>query len=220
MIRIFFMCTTMLFSFNNLVCQNSYKLASLKYSGGGAWYSNPSSLNNLIKFCNKNIGTNIIEEYDYVELKSSDIYGYPYVYATGHGNIKFTESEREVLRKYLLAGGFLHIDDNYGMDKFIRNELKLVFPNKELISLKRSHLIFNGKYDFSDGLPKIHQHDGKDAEAYAIYNEKRMIILYTYESDLGDGWEDQEVHNNSEKTREKALKMGANILDFVFTKNN
>ena len=111
----------MLLSFNNLVCQNSYKLASLKYSGGGDWYSNPSSLNNLIKFCNKNIGTNIIEEYDYVELKSSDIYGYPYVYATGHGNIKFTESEREVLRKYLLAGGFLHIDDNYGMDKFIIN---------------------------------------------------------------------------------------------------
>ena len=210
----------MLLSFNKLMCQNSYKLAALKYSGGGDWYSNPSSLKNLIKFCNKNIGTNIIEEYDYVELNSSDIYGYPYVYATGHGNIKFSESEKEVLRKYLLSGGFLHIDDNYGMDNFIRSELKLVFPNKELISLKRTHLIFNGKYDFTDGLPKIHQHDGKNAEAFAIYDEKRMIILYTYESDLGDGWEDQEVHNNSEKTREKALKMGANILDFVFTKNN
>ena len=210
----------MLLAFNDLVCQNSYKLASLKYSGGGDWYSNPSSLNNLIKFCNKNIGTNIIEEYDYVELKSSDIYTYPYVYATGHGNIKFTESEREVLRKYLLAGGFLHIHDNYGMDKFIRSELKLVFPNKKLIPLKSNHLIFSGKYDFSDGLPKIHQHDGKKAEAFAIYNEKRMIILYTFESDLGDGWEDQEVHKNSEKTREKALRMGANILDFVFTKNN
>ena len=218
--RIFFISIIVLLFSNKLVCQNSYKLASLKYSGGGDWYSNPSSLNNLIKFCNKNIGTNIIEEYDYVELKSSDIYTYPYVYATGHGNIKFTESEREVLRKYLLAGGFLHIDDNYGMDKFIRNELKLVFPNRELISLKRNHLIFNGKYDFSDGLPKIHQHDGKKAEAFAIYNEKRMIILYTFESDLGDGWEDQEVHKNSEKTREKALRMGANILDFVFTKNN
>ena len=218
--RIFFISLIMLLSFNKLMCQNSYKLAALKYSGGGDWYSNPSSLNNLIKFCNKNIGTNIIEEYDYVELNSSDIYGYPYVYATGHGNIKFSESEKEVLRKYLLSGGFLHIDDNYGMDNFIRSELKLVFPNKELISLKRTHLIFNGKYDFPDGLPKIHQHDGKNAEAFAIYDEKRMIILYTYESDLGDGWEDQEVHNNSEKTREKALKMGANILDFVFTKNN
>ena len=218
--RIFFISFILLLSFNKLMCQNSYKLAALKYSGGGDWYSNPSSLNNLIKFCNKNIGTNIIEEYDYVELNSSDIYGYPYVYATGHGNIKFSESEKEVLRKYLLSGGFLHIDDNYGMDNFIRSELKLVFPNKELISLKRTHLIFNGKYDFTNGLPKIHQHDGKNAEAFAIYDEKRMIILYTYESDLGDGWEDQEVHNNSEKTREKALKMGANILDFVFTKNN
>ena len=211
--RIFFISFILLLSFNKLMCQNSYKLAALKYSGGGDWYSNPSSLNNLIKFCNKNIGTNIIEEYDYVELNSSDIYGYPYVYATGHGNIKFSESEKEVLRKYLLAGGFLHIDDNYGMDNFIRSELKLVFPNKELISLKRTHLIFNGKYDFTDGLPKIHQHDGKNAEAFAIYDEKRMIILYTYESDLGDGWEDQEVHNNSEKTR-KSIKDGSEYFRF------
>ena len=199
---------------------NAQDIAVLKYGGGGDWYSNPTALSNLITFCNSNIGTKINPDYETVEAGSVSIFKYPFLHMTGQGNVFFSEEESENLRTYLLSGGFLHIDDNYGMDKFIRNELKLVFPNKELISLKRNHLIFNGKYDFSDGLPKIHQHDGKKAEAFAIYNEKRMIILYTYESDLGDGWEDQEVHNNSEKTREKALKMGANIIDFVFTKNN
>lgn len=196
--------------------QNTYKIAILKYNGGGDWYANPTALPNLIDFCNQNIKTNIKKEPATVEVGSKEIFNYPFIHMTGHGNVIFNSTEIENLRKYLLSGGFLHIDDNYGMDPFVRAEIKKVFPEKKLIELQTEHPIFHAKYKFKNGLPKIHEHDAKESQAFGIIHNGRLVCLYTYESDLGDGWEDKEVHNNSEETREKALKMGANILEYVF----
>ena len=202
--------------FNLVNGQNSYQIAILKYNGGGDWYANPTALPNLIAFSNDNIGTNIKPEPATVEVGSNDIFNYPFVHMTGHGNVVFSNSDADNLRTYLLAGGFLHIDDNYGMDPFVRTEIKKVFPEEELIKLPNNHPIFHAKFKFKNGLPKIHEHDSNPAEAYAIIKNGRLVCLYTYESDLGDGWEDQEVHNNSTNTRKKALQMGCNILEYVF----
>lgn len=195
----------------------SYKVAVLKYNGGGDWYANPTSLPNLVKFCNSELHTNIDEEVPSVEVGSSELYNYPFVHMTGHGNIVFSNQEAENIRNYLLSGGFLHIDDNYGMDEFIRPEMKKVFPNLEFIELPYSHPIFKQKFTFEKGLPKVHLHDDKPAQAFGLINEGKLICLYTYESDLGDGWEDQEVHNDSEEIRTRALQMGANILSYAFS---
>lgn len=192
------------------------RIALAKYSGGGDWYSDPTALPNLIKFCNRNIGTNIDPEPATVEVGSQEIFNFPYVELTGHGNIVFSENDATNLRTYLEAGGFLHVDDNYGLDPYFRREIKKVFPNKELIELPPTHPIFHQKYDFDQGLPKIHEHDGKPAQAFGIFIENRLVCLYTYECDLGDGWEDPEVHRDPAELREKALKMGANIISFVF----
>lgn len=197
--------------------QNTYKIALLKYNGGGDWYANPTSLPNLIDFCNKNLRTNIAKEPVTVEAGSSEIFNYPFVHMTGHGNVIFSNEDIRNLRNYLFGGGFLHIDDNYGMDKFIRRELKKLFPEYELIELPFNNPVFHQKYYFKNGLPKIHEHDNKQPQAFGIFHEDRMICLYTYECDLGDGWEDREVHNDSEAARLKALKMGANIIQYVFT---
>lgn len=194
----------------------SVKIALLKYKGGGDWYANPSSLTNLIDFCNKNLGTNIYPEYATVDISSNEIFNYPFLHMTGHGNVFFTKEDIENLRKYLSAGGFLHIDDNYGMDKYIRRELKKLFPHQKLVELPFSHPIYHQKYDFPEGLPKIHQHDGKPPQGFGIFYEGRLVIFYSYETDLGDGWEDPEVHNDPEYKRIQALKMGANIISFVF----
>lgn len=195
--------------------QNGYQLAVLKYNGGGDYYANPSALPNLIEFCNTNLGTNISTETPYVEVGSQDLFQYPFVHMTGHGNVVFSNQEAENLRNYLLGGGFLHIDDNYGLDQFIRIELKKVFPNNELVELPFDHPIFHQKYDFN-GLPKIHEHDGKRPQAFAIIIDGRIVCLYTFETDLSDGWEDPEVHNDSEIKRKQALKMGANIIMYAF----
>jgi len=197
--------------------QSTYQIAVLKYNGGGDWYSNPTSLPNLIEFCNTNISTNIKKNVATVEVGSTDIFNFPFIYMTGHGNVVFSEQESKNLKDYLLAGGFLHIDDNYGMDQYIRVELQKVFPEKKLIELPPSHKIFHQTYNFDSGLPKIHEHDQKSPQAFGIFIEDRLVLLYTYESDLGDGWEDSEIHNNSQSTRISALKMGANIIEFVFT---
>ncbi|MCD4792722.1 MAG: DUF4159 domain-containing protein [Bacteroidales bacterium] len=197
--------------------QSSYKIALLKYNGGGDWYANPTSLPNLIDFCNKNLKTNIAKEPVTVEAGSSEIFNYPFIHMTGHGNVIFSNEDVRNLRNYLSGGGFLHIDDNYGMDKYIRRELKKLFPEYELIELPFNHPVFNQKYIFKNGLPKIHEHDNKQPKAFGIFHENRMICLYTYECDIGDGWEDREVHNDSEAIRLKALKMGANIIQFAFT---
>ncbi len=202
---------------NTIAAQNQgVKIALIKYNGGGDWYSDPTALPNLIKYCNQNIKTNIYPEPSTVEIGSSEIFNFPYVELTGHGNIILSESESMNLRIYLEAGGFLHVDDNYGLDEYFRREIKKVFPNKDLIELPPTHPIFHQKNDFNNGLPKIHEHDGKPAQAFGLYIEERMVCLYTYETDLGDGWEDPEVHNDSAELREKALKMGANIISFVF----
>lgn len=200
--------------------QNTYQLAVLKYNGGGDWYSNSTSLPNLISFCNENINTNIKKDIAIVEIGSMELFNHPFIHMTGHGNVVFSIEEAENLRKYLLSGGFIHIDDNYGMDPFVRSELKKVFPNNELIEIPPTHSIFHQKYSFNNGLPKIHEHDKKNPQAFGIFIDGVLVLLYTYETDLGDGWEDQEVHNNTEETRLKALKMGANIIEFVFNRKD
>ena len=197
--------------------QNTYQIAVLKYNGGGDWYANPTALPNLIKFCNSNIGTNIKKEPATVEVGSSDIFNYPFIHMTGHGNVIFSANECENLRNYLTAGGFLHIDDNYGMDSYVRNEIKKVFPETDLVEIATNHPIFNGKYKFKNGLPKIHIHNASPSQAFGIIIEGRLVCLYTFESDIGDGWEDAEVHNDSQQIRLKALQMGANILEYAFT---
>jgi len=201
----------------NLCAQNTYQIAILKYNGGGDWYANPTALPNLIEFSNKNIGTNIKKEPATVEVGSSDIFNYPFLHMTGHGNVVFSAAESENLRTYLLGGGFLHIDDNYGMDPFVRTEIRKVFPETDLVELPSNHPIFHGKFDFPNGLPKIHEHDASPSKAFGIVMDGRLVCLYTFESDIGDGWEDAEVHNDSEKIRLKALQMGANILEYAFS---
>jgi hypothetical protein len=197
------------------LAQGTYQLAVLKYSGGGDYYANPTALPNLIQFCNTNLGTSISKDVPYVEAGSPELFAYPMVHMTGHGNVVFSMTEAENLRTYLMGGGFLHIDDNYGMDQFIRTELKKIFPNNELVELPFNHPIFHQKYDFN-GLPKIHEHDGKRPQAFGIIVDGRLVCLYTYETDLSDGWEDKEVHNDPEEKRKQALQMGANILMYAF----
>ena len=192
------------------------EIAVLKYNGGGDWYSNPTALPNLIAFCNANINTKIAVQSQTVEVESTDIFQYPFLHMTGHGNVFFSETDAENLRNYLISGGFLHIDDNYGMEPYITRELKKVFPNSELIEIPSKHPIFNTAFEFPNGLPKIHEHDGKRPQALGIFYEDRLVLLFTLESDLGDGWEDPEVHNDPEDVRLKALQMGANIVKYAF----
>lgn len=194
----------------------SQGVAMLKYKGGGDWYSNPTALPNLVKYCNDEIGTNINENTETVEVGSIDIFQFPFLHMTGHGNVFFSDDDASNLRNYLISGGFLHIDDNYGMEPYITKELKKVFPNSELLEIPITHPIFNTVYSFPNGLPKIHEHDGKAPQALGIFHESRLVLLFTFESDLSDGWEDPEVHNDPEDIREKALKMGANIVKYVF----
>lgn len=199
------------------VGSRAQEIAVLKYQGGGDWYSNPTSLPNLIKFCNENINTALKPQPQTVEPASSNLEQFPIIHMTGHGNVIFNERELENLRTYLLGGGFLHIDDNYGMNEYIRRELKKLFPEKELEELPATHPIFSAAFNFPNGLPKIHEHDGQRPQAFGIFEKDRLLLLFTYESDLGNGWEDPEVHNDPEEVRQKALRMGANIIKYVFS---
>lgn len=197
--------------------QPSYKIGKLKYSGGGDWYANKTSLPNLIAFCNKNIGLNLAPEEDIVEAGSTDLFLHPLVHMTGHGNVVFSSQEIQNLRNYMIGGGFLHIDDNYGMDKFIRPEIKKIFPECDLVELPFTHPIYHQKFNFNNGLPKIHEHDGKTPKGYGILYKGRLVLFYTHECDLGNGWEDKQVHNDSDEVRLKALQMGANIISYALT---
>lgn len=193
----------------------TYQIAVLKYNGGGDWYANPTSVPNLVKYCNKNLKMNINETVPNVDVGSVEIFGYPMVHMTGHGNVVFSSQDAQNLRKYLISGGFLHISDNYGMDKFIRPEMKKVFPELEWVELPFSHPIYNQTYKFPKGLPKVHEHDNKPPQGFGLEYEGRLVCFYDYECDLGDGWEDAEVHNQSLETRTKALQMGANIVQYI-----
>lgn len=195
------------------------KIAKLKYNGGGDWYANKTALPNLIRFANKELNLDLEQEEDAVEVGSREIFNYPYLYMTGHGNVVFSADEANNLRNYLLGGGFLHIDDNYGLDKFVRIELKKVFPELELIELPFDHPIYHQKFNFPKGLPKIHEHDGKPAQGFGLFYEGRLVVFYSYECDLGNGWEDARIHNDPEAKRQEALRMGANILSYCFTVN-
>ncbi|WP_421798585.1 DUF4159 domain-containing protein [Haliscomenobacter sp.] len=192
------------------------KLALLKYNGGGDWYANPTSLPNLARFCNQNLGTALDIEYATVEVGSPELFNFPFLHMTGHGNVVFSDMEAQNLRQYLLAGGFLHIDDNYGMDPFVRVAMKKVFPELEFTELPFNHEIYRQKYAFAGGLPKIHKHDDKPAQGFGLTWQGRLICFYSFECDLGDGWEDQDVHNDTPEARANALKMGANLVQYVF----
>jgi hypothetical protein len=190
----------------------SFKIGKLKYDGGGDWYANPTSLGNLFRFVRQNTTARISLSEEITDLKSSQLFQYPMLYMTGHGNVVFSEEEVTNLRKYLLSGGFLHIDDNYGLDPYIRREMKKVFPDQAFVELPFSHEIYHKHYSFPKGLPKIHEHDSKPAQGFGLFHEGRLICFYTYESDLGDGWEDKSVHNNPEDIRQRSLQMGTNII--------
>jgi hypothetical protein len=193
------------------------KLALLKYRGGGDWYANPTSLPNLARFCNERLGTNFDPDYATVEAGSVEIFNYPFIHMTGHGNVVFNDQEAANLRQYLIGGGFLHIDDNYGMDPYVRPALKKIFPEFDLIELPFEHEIYNQRFSFPKGLPKIHEHDGLPPQGFGILWEGRLVCFYSYETDLGDGWEDPDVHRDPEELRQKALQMGANLVQYAFS---
>jgi hypothetical protein len=199
--------------------QYAYKIAKLKYNGGGDWYANKTSLPNLIKFANVNLRMNIFPEEDIVEPGSPDLFEYPFVHMTGHGNVSFSESDVRNLRRYLMSGGFLHVDDNYGMDKFIRREMKKVFPELSFVELPPNHPVYQQKFKFPSGLPKVHEHDGKAPQGFGIIYKGRLVCFYSYECDLGNGWEDQSVYNDPDQLRQQALRMGANLLQYATTAN-
>ena len=196
--------------------QTKTQIALLKYSGGGDWYANPTSLTNLIGFCNADLGMNLNPQYAVVDVGSAEIFNYPFIHLTGHGNVVFSNQEAQNLRNYLIAGGFLHIDDNYGLKDYVVAQMKKVFPELEFVELPFSHPIYHQKYNFPNGLPKIHEHDNLPPKGYGLIYEGRLVCLFSVECDLGDGWEDQDVHNDSQATRIKALRMGGNILQYVF----
>lgn len=207
----------LIFATQLVIAQSGLQIAKLKYDGGGDWYANKTALPNLINFCNSNLSTQLENEEAIIEVGSEFIFTYPYVYMTGHGNVVFSEQEAENLRTYLTGGGFLHIDDNYGMDKFIRLEMKKVFPELDFVEIPFNHPIYNQKYKFKNGLPKIHEHDGKPAQGFGLIYEGNLVCFYSFESDLGNGWEDAQIYNDPEELRMKALEMGANIIQFCFT---
>ncbi len=192
------------------------RLALLKYNGGGDWYANPTALPNLTRFCNRYLGTNLDPDYAVVEAGSVELFNYPFVHMTGHGNVVFSDLEARNMRDYLIAGGFLHIDDNYGMDPYVRVAMKKVFPELEWVELPFEHEIYRQAFTFNNGLPKVHAHDNKAPQGFGLLWEGRLVCFYTFECDLGDGWEDAEVHNDPEEVRRSALEMGANIVQFAF----
>ena len=204
-------------SITALAQEEKLKLAKLKYNGGGDWYANKTALPNLAGFCNKNLKTRFDTQDAVVEVGSPELFEYAYIYMTGHGNVVFTDSEAENLRNYLISGGFLHIDDNYGLDVYIRLEMKKVFPGLEFVQLPFDHPIYNQKFRFEKGLPKIHEHDGKPPQGFGLIYEGKLVCFYSYESDLGNGWEDRRIHNDPESVRLKALRMGANIISYALT---
>ena len=192
------------------------QLGLLKYNGGGDWYANPTALPNLAAYCNRALGTDLDRSYGTVDVGSTELFDYPWLHMTGHGNVVFSGAESDNLRQYLLAGGFLHIDDNYGMDPYVRLAMKQVFPELEFVEIPFDHPVYHQTYDFGGGLPKIHEHDGEEPRGFGLIFEGRLVCFYSYSSDLGDGWEDESVHNDPPEVRAAALQMGANLVEYAF----
>ncbi len=205
------------FCFSVTAQNNELKIGLVKYKGGGDWYADPTALPNLMRFCNQQLNTTFAEEPGTVEPGSIELFNYPMIHITGHGNIIFSDDESKNLRTYFEAGGFLYIDDNYGLNEYIRREMKKIFPDQDFVELPSEHPIFHQKFDFDDGLPKIHEHDNDRPQAFGLFFENRLVCLYTFESDISDGWEDPSVHNDTTEGRRKALEMGANIVSYVFS---
>ncbi len=197
--------------------QFSLRIARVKYDGGGDWYGDEQSLWGLLAFARRETLMDVAPREDVVELSSDKLYGYPYIYLTGHGNVRFSDDEARRLRHYLEGGGFLHIDDNYGLDRHIRREMKKVFPEQEFIEIPFDHPVYHTHFDFPAGLPKIHEHDGKPAQGFGLFVDGRLVAFYSFESDLGDGWEPREVHNVPDHLRTAALQMGVNLLSYAMT---
>ena len=211
------MAMNILFLFIVILGQYDFTIGRLKYGGGGDWYSNPSSLPNLLAAINERTSIRAVPREDVVEITDPKLFQYPYLYMNGHGNVHFTDEEVKILRNYFAAGGFLHADDNYGMDSSFRREIKKVFPDSPLIELPFDHPIYHSFYDFPNGLPKIHEHDNKPAQGFGVFYEDHLVVFYTYECDLGDGWENPDVHNDPPEKRETAISMGINIIFYVLT---
>lgn len=195
----------------------AFKLARIKYRGGGDWYNNPSALQNLAEFTRRQVPIAINPEYDDVSIGSSNLFDYPFVFLTGHGNISINQAEAANLRNYLDNGGFLYVDDDYGLDKHFREAIKKVYPDEELVEIPFDHPIYHQVYDFPEGLPKIHEHDGKAPRGYGLFRNGRLVLFYTYETNLSDGWANPDVHNDPQEIRQKALQMGTNILVYALT---
>ena len=202
---------------SSAISAQSFSIARIQYSGGGDWYSDPSSLPNLIDFISNETNIKIENNEFKIKLTSENLYNHTYLYLTGHGNIRFNDEEVRVLRNHLLKGAFLHADDNYGMHDSFKREMKKVFPDKEWVELPINHPIYNCYFNFPNGLPKVHEHNGKPPQGLGLFEKDRLIVFFSYESDLGDGWEDSEVHNNPVSIRESALKMGTNIVWYSLT---
>ena len=212
-----FIKTAIILLVTNIILGQEFSIARVNYGGGGDWYCDPSSIPNILSYLTKNTSIKVAHDEYRLKLTTKELRGHPYLYMTGHGNIRFTDEEIIQLREYLIGGGFLHTDDNYGLNTSFRREMKRVFPDRDFVELPHDHAIFHSYFDMPSGLPKIHEHDGKAPQLFALYNEDRIMVIYSYESDLGDGWEDEEVHNNPPELRVAALQMGVNIIYFALT---
>ena len=212
-----FITTAVILLVTNIILGQEFSIARVNYGGGGDWYCDPSSIPNILNYLTKNTSIKVNHDEYRIKLTTKELRGHPYLYMTGHGNIRFTDEEIIQLREYLMDGGFLHTDDNYGLNTSFRREMKRVFPDRDFVELPHDHAIFHSYFDMPSGLPKIHEHDGKPPQLFALYNEDRIMVIYSYESDLGDGWEDEEVHNDPSELRVAALQMGVNIIYFALT---
>ena len=213
----YFITTSVILLMTNIILGQEFSIARINYGGGGDWYCDPSSIPNLLSYLTKNTSIKAAHDEYRIKLTTKELRGHPYLYMTGHGNIRFTNEEIIQLREYLMGGGFLHTDDNYGLNTSFRREMKRVFPDRDFVELPHDHAVFHSYFDMPSGLPKIHEHDGKPPQLFALYNEDRIMVIYSYESDLGDGWEDEEVHNDPSELRVAALQMGVNIIYFALT---
>ena len=212
-----FITTAVILLVTNIILGQEFSIARVNYGGGGDWYCDPSSIPNILNYLTKNTSIKAAHDEYRIKLTTKELRGHPYLYMTGHGNIRFTNEEIIQLREYLMGGGFLHTDDNYGLNTSFRREMKRVFPDRDFVELPHDHAVFHSYFDMPNGLPKIHEHDGKPPQLFALYNEDRIMVIYSYESDLGDGWEDEEVHNDPPELRVAALQMGVNIIYFALT---